>query len=224
MIENSPTESNFFRKIFLDVDNLYKPTNYLFGKEWNKVKKQQMEFLLQRPLIFKVLTENHSGPATLFGSLINELSEAETAIGGLNKRQSIEELADMTLLCLTMDSLNPNLYIPSQMVLFKNELDTTIAFYCKEMGLNINDLIPIVKKKIKTNELRNPIEAFALIPDESWLASIRRMQQNWNTLKKNRDNSPPNLLKFLLNKKDWWKSWLWVDDSGQVKEQCVAHS
>lgn len=209
---------NEFDKVFLDVDNSFRLRSDLFGEEWDEVRRQQLIFLLERPLLLKVQTEKVWGPARLDNSSINEWWETEVELRGSNRSKEIEELADMALLFLTFDSLNPTLSLPTQKVLIKMGWEDTVESYCKEIELSRHDLIPFVENKIKINKLRNPKEAFVLVSDEDIQTSIKRMEHNWIALKKKRDK-PSNLFISIFNRKDWWKKWLYVDEGGWVREK-----
>jgi len=207
--------SNEFDKVFLDIDNSYRLECDLFGKEWDKVRRQQLIFLLERPLLFKVQTEKVWGPARLDGHSVNEWWEAEEQLRNSDRSHQIEELSDMALLFLTLDSLNPNLSLPSQKVLLKIGWDNTVESYCNDLGLSKNDLIPTVEKKIIINKIRNPKEAFTLVTDEDIQISINRMEQNWLALKKKRDKP----VRLFARRSDWWKKWLYVDEGGWLREK-----
>lgn len=204
---------NEFQKIYLEIDAVSRLEGDLFGKEWSQVRRQQMDFLLERPLMFKVLTEKFWGAALLNNLFTAEWWEAEQEMRTSDRRQEIEELSDMALLYLTLDSLNPNLLFKSQIELLKLGWDGTVASYCKDLGLDRRDLLPVAEKKIKINKERNPREAFILVAGEDMRTSKERMEQNWGKLKKKRDK-----IKKLFNRKDWWKKWLYVDGNGYVRE------
>ena len=202
-----------FDKVFLEIDKVYRLDGDLFGKEWDKIRKQQIGFLLERPLMFKVLTEKVWGPARLDALTIDEWWEAEQGLRDSDRNQEIEELADMALLFLTLDSFDPSLLLPTQTTLSKMGWDDTVAGYCEDMGLDRNDLIPIAEKKIKTNRARNPKEAFMLVAEEDMQTSIKRMDNNWLMLKEKRDKTEKQ-----LKRKDWWKKLLYVDNGGWIRE------
>ena len=205
-----------YYKVFLDVDYaLSSPSECLFGKEWDEVRRQQTVFLLERPLMFKVLAEKRSGPARLNSLFQKEFWEAEQEWRRQNKKPQIEELADMAIILLTFDCFNPGLSLPSQITVMKDGLDT-IAGYCKELEIDIKDLISPAKKKVEINKTRNPKEAFMLMQDEPMQMSTERMEHNWSTLKKRRNK---HLGWFDDKGKDWWKKWLRVDKNGWVCEK-----
>lgn len=204
-------------KFFLDVDHAYRLGGNLFGKEWDEVRFQQFVFLIKRPLLFKVQTQKVWGPARLDGYSVGEWWEAEEQSRKSDRPKQIEELSDMALLSLTLDSLDPNLLLNSQKELLKIAWMGTIESYCNDLGLNKDDLAPTVAKKILVNEIRNPEEAFQLISNEDMQTSIKRMEHNWSSLKKKRDE--PVSLKYLFNSRDWWKKWLYVDSGGWVREK-----
>ena len=181
----------------------------LFGSEWDEARRSQIGFLLERPLMFKVLTEKVWGPAKIDGHSIDEWWEAEQEERSSNKEQEIEELADMALLFLTLDSFNPNLLLPSQRELSRLGWDGTVKSYCETIGLDGNDLIPITERKIRVNELRNPPEAFRLVAAEDMQSSKKRMDHNWLMLKKKRGKTM---------KQNWWKKMLYIDEGGWVME------
>lgn len=201
--------------IFLEIDRALKLEGGIFGNQWKEVRKKQIIFLLERPLMFKVLTEKVWGPARLDSSVVDEWWEAEREERSSNKAKEVYELADMTLLFLTSDSLNPNLMLQSQIKLLKTMAkDSTVKSYCEAIGITEYDLIPICEKKIKINELRNPQEAFLLVANEDMQTSIKRMDHNWNMLKEKR-----NILGKQIKESVWWKKTLYVDEGGWVRER-----
>lgn len=163
--------------------------------------------------MLEVLTERVWGPAVLNNLWIDEWWEAEQEFRKTEKDQGVEELADMTILLLTLDSFNPNLLSPSQIYLLKLGWDDTVKSYCDEIGLGRESLIPIVEKKIIINRERNPAEAFTLVAGEDMHTSKIKMEQNWQILKKKRDK-----ISKWMGKKDWWKKCLYVDERGWMKE------
>lgn len=201
-------------KLFLKIDGVYRLEGDVFGKEWNGVMAEQIGFLLERPLMFRVLTEKVWGPAKIDVLGLDEWKEAEDGARSEDEEQEIEELADMTLLLLTSDSLNPKLLLPSQRKLLEIGWNDTVRKYCDEIGLDRKDLIPAAMRKIKINKLRNPPEAFVLVPGEDLHSSEKRMEHNWKMLKKKRNEMPKK-----LDRKDWWKKSLYVDDEGRVQEK-----
>src|SRR5688572_25986026 len=106
-----------FEKVFMEVDSVFKLDSNLFGKEWDKVREAQIKFILERPLMFKVLTEKFWGPQKLINLWTDEWWEAEKELRASNKVRQTEELADVSLLLLTLDSFNPKLSLPTQVSL-----------------------------------------------------------------------------------------------------------
>jgi hypothetical protein len=208
-----------FEKIYLNVDEIFSAQGKLFGEEWNEAIGRQKGFLLSRPLILKVQAEKIWGPARLDVSVINEFREVQSEVNNSNKVLEIEELADMTLLLITLDNLNPDLVLPVHQELAKIEWEDIVGKYCEDIDTDKNSLIPVVIEKIKLNKLRNPSEAFKLVANEDLETSKKRMEHNWNTLKKNR-----KLIEEQPWNKDWWKKALYVDEGGWIKECNVAHS
>lgn len=204
-----------FYKVFLGIDfTLRKDDSGLFGKELEKIRREQIIFLLERPLIFKVITEKRIGPTRLNALFINEFVEAELEFRKLDRKKEVEELVDMTLLSLTHDSLNPSLSLPSQIVVLQNNWDT-VAGYCEDLGINTSNLVLPATNKIETNKLRNPKEAFMLIDNEPMQMSVERMKNNWDRLKEKRERHAG----WFTKKEDWWKKWLYVDKNGWVRER-----
>ena len=208
---------NEFDKVFLDIDYAYKLEGNLFGKEWDEVRFQQFIFLINRPLLFKVQTQKVWGPARLDGHSVGEWWEVEEQSRKSDRPKQIEELSDMALLSLTLDSLNPDLSLPSQKELLRIAWMGTVESYCQDLGLNKDELVSTVAKKIEINEIRNPMEAFQLVATEDIQVSIKRMEHNWVSLKKKR-NEPAGFLD-LFNKRNWWKKWFYIDEIGYVREK-----
>jgi len=204
-----------FNKVFLEIDAVYRLDGELFGKEWDQIRRQQTRFILERPLMFKTLTEKFWGPQMLINLFVNEWWEAEQGLRSSDRNQEIEELADMALLYLTLDSLNPDLLLEPQKKLLKMGWDGTVASYCKDLGLDRKDLIPIAEKKIKTNEIRNPKAAFKFVAREDMQTSKKRMEYNWSALKKKRDKPT----RLIVKRGNWWKQWLYVDEGGWARER-----
>ncbi len=201
-------------KVFLEIENVYRLKGDFFGEEWNEIRRRQIGFLLERPLMFKVLTEKVWGPAKLNNLWIDEWWESEQAERSSDKRHEVEELADMTLLFLTLDSFNPNLSLPSHLELLRLGWDGTVKSYCDAIGINRDDLKTTAEQKITINELRNPREAFMLVPDEDMQASKKRMDHNWRMLKGKRDK-----MGRQPKGRDWWKKSLYVDKGGWIREK-----
>ena len=204
---------NEFDKVFLQVEGVLEPNGRVFGPEWNSVRKQQIGFMLERPLMFKILTKKVWGPAMMHNSWVDEWKETERAIHESTKHQGAEELADMTILLLTLDSLNQKLLLPSHIKLLDICSSGITGSLHKRLGLKVESLIPVVNKKIILNEIRNPSEAFVLVPNEDMENSKQRLDHNWNMLKEMRDKIPKQ--KSNLN---WWKKWLFLDEIGWVRK------
>jgi NTP pyrophosphatase (non-canonical NTP hydrolase) len=201
-----------YQKQFLRIEGIFREKGDLFGKEWAEVRRQQIGFLLERPLMLKVLTQPVWGPAWIQSLWTGEWGEAEEAFRKLGIDQKKEELADMEILLLTLDILNPDLLLPSQINLLRNVNDV-VGNYCKQIGLNRESLIPIAIDKIEINKKRNPPEAYGLVAHEDMETSKKRMEGNWQVLKKIRDKMPKG-----KGNQNWWKKWLPVNKGGWVTQ------
>jgi len=204
---------NEFDKILLELDGVFNSGDKMFGPEWEGVRKQQIGFLLERPLMLKVLSEKVWGPSRIHVYWTEEWKETERAISELTKSQGAEELADMTILSLTLDSLNQQLILPPQIRLLESASGQIANGLHKRLGLDMTSLIPVAEKKIKLNEIRNPPEAFVLVSHEGMEQSKQRLDHNWSVLKQARNSMPK-----LLNNPGWWKKQLFVDESGWMRE------
>jgi hypothetical protein len=204
---------NELDKVLLPIDGVFRQEGKLFGEEWEEVRRQQMIFLLERPLMFKVLTERVLGPERMKTFWIGEWEEVEATLKKSNSSQMIEELADMAILLLTQDSFNPDLSLPSQIKVLRMVGNETLREYCAEINQRREFLIPEVMKKIEINRKRNPVEAFRLVANEDMQTSNERMARNWQILKEKRGKMPKG-----KRKRDWWKQWLYVDEGGWIKE------
>jgi len=205
-------EGDEFNKIFLPVEGVFQPDGRVFGPEWADARRQQIDFLLERPLVIKVVTEKVWGPAKINNSWIEEWKETERAIRESTKLQGAEEVADMTIFLLTQDSLNQKLLSQPQIKLLDICFSTVTDNLLRRLGLNMESLMSVVNKKITLNKIRNPSEAFVLVPNEDMENSKQRLDHNWSMLKQMRDKIPK---KGTLN---WWSKWLFVDESGWVKK------
>lgn len=219
--------TNEFEKVFLEIDRslgtdryLISLDNHLFGKEWDNVRIRQLVFLLERPLLFKVISEKRFGPIYLNALFINEFWEAEQESRKLNVKKEIDELVDMSLVLLTHDSLNPILSTQKQLIVLEDNWDT-VAGYCKDLRIDKNNLVLPALNKIEINCLRNPKEAFMLVDHESMKMSVNRMMNNWLRLKEKREKH----VGWFTKKEDWWKKYYYVDDYGWLRDRIsVAQS
>lgn len=206
---------NEYGEGFLDIENILKSTHgELFDDKWSEVRHQQFRFLIERPLLFKVISERYWGPARLNSLWTNEWWEIEEQSRKSNKSAMIEELADMALLLLTMDSLKTDLLLEPQVNLLTLGWTDTVKRYCEEIGICQNDLIPVASQKIQINSRRNPIEAYGLVPGEDMHTAHLRLNNNWKELKAIRDKMPKRFYKS-----GWWKKWLFVDINGNLQKR-----
>jgi hypothetical protein len=186
----------------LPLDSVFRTEGGVLGREWEEVRKEQIGFLLERPLLLKVQTEKQNGPDRLFCLWTDEWKEVEKGGG-------VEELADMAILLMTMDSINPNLLRASQISLL-GTMQTDIMKGLAIKGEVAEEmLIGAVNKKIDVNRRRNPPEAFLLVANEDMETAKKRMGNNWQMLKKFREK--------MTSKADWWKPFLYVDEGGWVR-------
>lgn len=201
-------------KVFLPVEGLYRTETDFFGVVWKPVVDKQLGFILERPLLFEVITKRHEGPSWLVGLAIKEWWEAEAELRAHRKPTEIEELVDMSLLLLTADILNPSLLFDSTRRLVDLGWNDTIKSYCDEIGMDRNKLIPTALKKIEINRLRNPAEVYMIDPDDSG-RSLERLNHNWQRLKENRHKMKRG------NDPGWWKKTLRVDKNGWIRDRVV---
>jgi hypothetical protein len=193
-----------------ELKGIFREQGHIFGPEWDEVRRQQIEFLAERPLIFKVRTQEIWGPADLQNLWTEEWKELVGVVNHPEKGDLKEELADMVILLLTLDSIKPDLMVEPQRGLIEICLGI-VKKYADDLGLGgIETLIPVAGRKIEINKLRNPPEAFGLVQGEEMSEAEKRLENNWRVLKSVRDR--------VTESPDWWKQWVGVDEGGWMKE------
>ncbi len=111
------------------LHNLWKQRDFVFDSEWHQIRVKQIEFLTQRPLLAQQRTQEIWGPAALQNLWIAEMKELVDALERGIPTESMEELADMVLLLMTVDCIDTRLMVPAQVALLNSSFDVC---FCRE--------------------------------------------------------------------------------------------
>lgn len=194
-----------------ELHNLWKQRDFVFDSEWHEIRVKQIEFLTQRPLLALLRTQEIWGPAALQNLWIAEMKELVDALERCSQPESMEELADMVLLLMTVDCIDTRLMVPAQVALLNSSFDIIQRYSLLLQLQSITAVLPAASMKQRSNELRNPPEAFQLKSGETVDAAERRLVHNWQMLKKHRPS--------LIGDPNWWMTALCLDADGWVRER-----